>query len=79
LVIVARQHQGLAVESRDLPDDPVARLEQRQDCNGEMRLSLYKLLDTIVEALTSRSGDEQTQLLQQPAHLVFEIALHLDE
>ena len=70
---------NFAIEIADLPDDPVARLKQLQDCNGEVSLSLDKFLDASMETLTSCWAMSRPRFFKASNHLVLEIAFHLDQ
>jgi len=77
--IIAGQPHRLAIEVGNLPSDGVACLEQRLDRGSEFWPRLGQLGGTHGKRVHLRLPDEEPEILEEPADLVLNIPLDLDE
>src|SRR6266516_21725 len=79
LSIIARQPHHLAVEVRNLPPDSLACLEQRLYRGSEFWPSLGQLRGAHGKHVHLCLTDDKPEILEEPADLVLNIPLDLDE
>jgi hypothetical protein len=79
LSIVSRQPQHLAIEVGNLPLDSLACLQQRLDRAGEFWPILGQLRGTHGKHVHLCPADDEPEVLEEPADLVLEISLDLNE
>ena len=79
LSIVMGQPQYLAVEVRNLSFDRLACLEQRRHRGSELWPSLGQLRGAHGEYVHLCPADDEAEFLEEPADLVLNISLDLDE
>jgi hypothetical protein len=79
LSIIAGQPHHLAIEVRNLPPDGLACLEQGLYCGGEFWSSLGQLRGAHGKHVHFCLADDKPEILEEPADLVLDIPLDLDE
>src|SRR6185295_959491 len=79
LCIMASQLHNLTVKLTDLLLDGIARFEQRSDRSYQLRTALDQLFSSHGKDIELGTADDKTEVLQQAANMVLEIALDLDQ